>query len=579
MRTLRILGAMVLAGLTSCGGCEPDPEPDISGSTGEDEVRELVLLHPPAEGPSQELFGPARPTLRDVVRQIEHAAQTDSAKGLFLRVGPLGGRWGRVADLVEALEQVKDADKPIHCHFDSADNTSYALMARACDRISMTPGGTLNLVGVAAQVFFVRTLLERIGAQADLLHMGRYKGAGDMFTRDDISPEAEESLGALLDDFDRVLVASIESRARDPRAVIDGGPYHAEAAREAGLVDDVGFDDEAREHARQAGGVEKVRRVPLGARVEEVQLSDVIQALAGEDDDEEPAGARIVLVHLEGSITDGDRPRPGEARSGPFVAAMRGYADDEDVKAVVLRIDSPGGSALASDRMWHAVRRVASRKPVIASLGDVAASGGYYVASAATEVLAHEASIVGSIGVIGGKVSFGGLAEELGVSSVVLERGRHAAWTSVTRPFEESEREVIEGMLRSTYYRFIRRVATGRDMPRADVLRAAEGRVMSGRLGKELGLIDDIGGLGEALRRARERADLGDDAEIEVWPAARGFMDSLSAAMGGDAQTPDQRWADLMRQLGPVGEASVLAPMMLRDEPVALGLPFVLVVE
>lgn len=568
-----------LLALVCALACDGDPEPDISGSTGEDEVRELVLLNPPAEGPSQELFGPMRPTLREVIRQIEHAAESDNAKGLFLRVGPLGGRWGRIADLAEALALVKEAGKPIHCHFDRADNTSYALMAQSCDRISMTPGGTLNLVGVAAQVFFVRTLLERIGAQADLLHMGRYKGAGDMFTRDDISPEAEESLGALLDDFDRVLERAIASRSEDPGAAIDAGPYHAEGARDAGLIDDVGFDDEAREHARQAGGVDSVRRVPLGARAEEVQLSDVLQALAGEEDDEDPAGERIALVHLEGSITDGERPRPGEARSGPFVAAMRRFADDDDVKAVVLRIDSPGGSALASDRMWHAVRRVAAHKPVIASIGDVAASGGYYVACAATEILSHEASIVGSIGVIGGKVSFGGLAEELGVGSVILQRGQHAAWTTVTRPFQDSEREVVESMLRNTYYRFIRRVAAGRDMPRAAVLRAAEGRVMSGRMGKELGLIDDFGGLGEAIRRARERAELDADAEIEVWPAARGLMESLSAAMGGQAQTPEQRWAGLMRQLGPVGEASVLAPMMLREEPVALGLPYVLVIE
>lgn len=559
--------------------CEAEPEPDISGSTGEDEVREIVLLSPPAEGPSQELFGPARPTLRDVIRQIEHAAETESAKGIFLRVAPLGGRWGRIADLAEALAKVKEAGKPIHCHFDRADNTAYALMAQSCDRISMTPGGTLNLVGVAAQVFFVRTLLERIGAQADLLHMGRYKGAGDMFTRDDISPEAEESLGALLDDFDRALQTAIASRADDARAAIDAGPYYAESARDAGLVDDVGFDDEAREHARQAGGVDSVRKVPLGARAEEVQLGDVLAALAGEEEDEDPAGARIALVHLEGSITDGERPRPGEARSGPFVAAMRRFADDDQVKAVVLRIDSPGGSALASDRMWHAVRRVAARKPVIASIGDVAASGGYYVASAASEILAHEASIVGSIGVIGGKVSFGGLAEELGVSSVILQRGENAAWTTITRPFQDGERDVVEGMLRNTYYRFIRRVATGREMERADVLRAAEGRVMSGRMGKELGLIDEFGGLGEAIRRARERGELDAESEIEVWPATRGFMESLSAAMGGEAQTPEQRWAALMRDLGPVGEASVLAPMMLREEPVALGLPYVLVIE
>ncbi|MEM9067451.1 MAG: signal peptide peptidase SppA [Myxococcota bacterium] len=554
-----------------------EEELDISGSDGTPEVREILLRRPPSDGPSQELLGPRRATLRDAIRQIEHVAEADGAKGLFLQVGPMGGRWGRVADLGEAIGRVREAGKPVHCHFEIADNTAYALMASSCDRISMTPAGTLNLVGVAAQVFYARNLLERVGGEADLLHMGRYKGAGDFLTRTEMPQEARESLDALLDDFDAQLVAAVGQRDVNAREVIEAGPHHAEAARRLGLVDDVGFDDEAREHARQAGSVDKVRTIPLVATAEEVDLSDVLAALSGDEGEETHAEDRLALVHLEGSIRDGETQRPGDATSGPFVAAMRRLADDDHVKAIVLRIDSPGGSALASDRMWHAVRRASSRKPVIASIGDVAASGGYYVASAATHILAHDASIVGSIGVIGGKVSFGSLADELGVNAVTLRRGQNAAWGSGLTAFTDSERVAVEELLRNTYWRFIRRVATGRDMERSAVLAAAEGRVMSGRMGRELGLIDEVGGLGEALRRARSEGGLSDDASVELWPKRQGLLESLTG--GSQVRAEELAWIDMVRSLGPVGEAIVQTPMLLADEPVAVGLPFVLVLE
>ena len=239
---LACLPGLVLAALASLAllGCEDEPEPDASGWTGEsDEVRELVLLRPPAETPGGSLLTPEEPTLRRVLEQLRLIAETDEVKGLFLRLGPLGGAWGQVGDLAEGLQRVRDAGKPIHCHFERADNASYALLASRCDRISMTPAGTLNLVGVGAQVFYARSLLEEVGAHADILHMGRFKGAGDVLTRDDMPPEARESLGALLDDLDAGLVAALQARELDARATIDGGPYGSIAAREAGLVDDV----------------------------------------------------------------------------------------------------------------------------------------------------------------------------------------------------------------------------------------------------------------------------------------------------------------------------------------------------
>lgn len=583
MRSRRAAGLIALACLVaSCGGegAEP-PEPEGSG---EPEVRELWLLSAPVEGSQPELFARPQPSLTDALRRIDAVARDEPARGLFLRVGPLGGAWGRIADLRSALARVREAGKPVHCHFEMTDNAGYSLMASSCDRISMTPAGDLNLVGIAAHLFYARSLLDKIGLRADLMQMGRYKGAAEPFTRDEISEPTRESMGALLDDLQATLVGTIaEGRNLSPdrvQGIIDEGPYGGVRAREAGLVDDVGFDDEAREHAREASGVRRVTHLELRERPDDVGLLDLLAALGGETPQPMPEGERIALVYLEGNIIDEEEPGMDGARSGPFVRAMRSFADDEEIAAVVLRIDSPGGSALASDRMWHAVRRCAARKPVIVSVGDMAASGGYYVASAGTEILAHETSIVGSIGVVGGKVVAEDLMENIGVNVEILARGENAGWTSPTREFTDRERGVLERMLRATYWRFIRRVAVGRDMQRDAVQAGAEGRIMSGKRALELGLVDAHGGLWEALERAREQGGVSEWAPVERWPRRRTILDAIAEGLGG--APPGDRGRAMARQLlgdGPVAEAALLAPMLLSRERVAVALPYVLRLE
>jgi protease-4 len=287
------------------------------------------------------------------------------------------------------------------------------------------------------------------------------------------------------------------------------------------------------------------------------------------------------LVFVNGSITDGESGSTGDAVSGPFVRVMKRLEDDENVKAVVMRINSPGGSALASDRMWDAARHLAEAKPLIASVGDMAASGGYYIASAADEILAHPNSLVGSIGVVGGKFNFAGLAEDIGVNTYILQRGKRAAWSTPVRALSPTERQAFETLLRDTYNRFIDRVATGRKMERAAVLAAAEGRVMTGQDGKELGLIDEMAGLSEALSRARAAAGLAPDAPVEIWPPTKGMIDLINDILSGngddDAQTVQRLWLrqhPLAASL-PLGSwADVLR--ILAQEHVALVPPYFL---
>ena len=567
----------VLASLAAASCSQNEEESD------EPVVRELRFLQAFPDGAEHDPFAPPRPTLHDVLERVWEATEDERVKGLLVRVGPLGGTWGSVEDLIEALGEFRAESRPVHCHFETVDNVGFILLASSCDRISMSPAGTLDLIGPAAVMIYARALLEKVGVEAEIIHMGRYKGAGDMFIRNDMPPEAKQSMDAILDDLQSALLAATQSRTDgDPKrakALIDQGPFGSAAAMQAGLVDAVGFLRESREEIKNAADVDAVRRTRMLPKQEPLTLGQFLGLLGGESEKPRSSGERIALVFVNGNITDGESDARGNAVAGPFVRAMERLENDENVKAVVMRINSPGGSALASDRMWEAARNLAERKPLIASVGDMAASGGYYIASAAGEILAHPNSLVGSIGVVGGKFNFAGLAEDIGVSTFILQRGKRAAWSTPVRGLNPSEREAFETLLRDTYDRFIRRVAAGREMETDAVLAAAEGRVMTAQDGKELGLVDGMAGLSEALEKARGAAGLGPEAPVEIWPAPKGMLDAINELLSGngedDARTLERIW---MRR-HPLGATLPLEPWtdalrLLADERVALIPPY-----
>ena len=588
----RILGLVALAAAAGFSGCsdEAASEPfDFEDEDAPPALYELSLDAPPAERGGASLLGTPATQIDTVLDRLDTTAERESARGLFLRIGPMGGAWGRIEDLRLALAKVRDAGKPVHCHFATADNASFALMAAGCDRISMTPAGDLNLVGLAAQLIYARSLLDNAGMVAELRHVGRYKGAADALTEDQMPATTRESMGALLDDLQADLVKAIadgRNLGRDRvQGLIDSGPLDARDALAGTLIDDIAFDDEAREHARRAADVERVERIGLGGENEPIGLAGLLQALGGDAPDAAPEGDRILVARLTGTIVDGGSQSGQVAAADPFVAAMRRAANDPNIKAVVLRIDSPGGSASASDRMWHAVRGVARHKPVIASVGDMAASGGYYVAAGATEIFAHDTSILGSIGVVGGKITAGDLAERIGVHAEVIARGAHADWLNPLRPFNESEKAILDRQLQRTYDRFIRRVALGRDMERSRVEAGAEGRVWSGRRARELGLVDRVGGLADAISHARQRVGLDADAPIESWPRQRSMLETLAETMGGgsDAQLSSAAQAVVAR-LGPAAAsladlAAAFLPLWTGRERVLVVLPFAVRVQ
>jgi protease-4 len=530
------------------------------------------------------LLGDELPGLSDAVLKVRGLLDEPLVKGLFVRLGPLHGRFGDLRDWAETFDAFRAQKRPVHCHFDDTDNLGIAL-ATHCDRVSVTPAGTVNLVGVAAQLVYGRELLALLGVKADMLQIGKYKGAAEPFTRDAPSPELRESIDTLLDALDENLRLHLaRGGKRNPAevsALIDDGPYGADAAKAHDLVDAVSFDDEARAIAKKEVAAAALRAVFPKRDPESFSLSALLRALGDKDERIPQDASRLALVHLTGEIVDGDARGGERAGSDPFVKAMRRFADDSRVRAVVLRIESPGGSALASDRMWHAVRRAAARKPVIVSVGDMAASGGYYVASAGTHILAGEGSVLGSIGVVGGKMVAADLADKVGVSVTVIPRGKHATWLSPLTPFSADERVNLERALAHIYQLFLERVALGRKRSIEQLLPATEGRVMGGARAKELGLIDEIGGVARAVSLARECGKLSKNAPIVRWPEAETPLSALSGLFGAHAAS-SHTLSELATD--PLAAQPVIQSALLRalthPAPYAIAsLPFVLRID
>ncbi|MET0390175.1 MAG: signal peptide peptidase SppA [Polyangiales bacterium] len=524
--------------------------PSKPASPDKPELHEIVLDNAPPEERGAEVLSAAHHTHRDLLDELDLVVKEPMIKGVFLRLSGLGGAWARASELQAGLARVRAEKKPVHCHFDMLDNSGYAVLASSCDRISMGPTGLLSLTGVQAESIYAKDLLDMVGLEAELLQVGRFKGAADALTRNSMPPEVHEVLDQLVGDLqgaiDGAITTGRQLDANALHAAIDSGPHAPDSALQHKLIDAVAFDDEARSKAKEAASADRVVRVLRDDDSEKLELNDLFKSLfSGKA--EKPKGERIGLAYLAGTITDDSRERGGGSASGPFVTAMRRFADDSDVRALVLRIDSPGGSALASDKMWHAVRRVAKRKPVIISVGDMAASGGYYVACAGTEIFAQPESVLGSIGVVGGKIVGQGLASRIGIRPTALSRGKNAGWMSPFHPFSPSERVAVQRAMQQTYDTFIARVQEGRKLELDRIAKVAEGRIMTGKRAQSGGLVDTLGGLHDAIAQARTKGGVAADAKIEVWPKERSMLERASQLFGAEAQAMplEQVWSAL----------------------------------
>jgi protease-4 len=476
---------------------------------------ELLLKDEIVEGlPEYSIFSRrARTALHDILDALHYAVKDPKVTGLLLTLESLDSGWARLSNLRRALMVFRRSGKPIYCYMQEGGNAEYYL-ASACDRIFMPPAAHLHLVGLSVEVFFFRDLLERFGIDARLQSIGEYKSAAEMFTRTNMSPPAREQLESLLDDHYEELCSGIQGRGftrEQTASLIDSGPYTAREALTQRLLDGVCYRDEAIDKLKEQLGA---RTYPIPAHKYFTGDGLFKRLLTFRR-------ARIAIITIAGHIASGESRRNQAGRSISGAETVGRFLDhagqSRRVRAVIVRINSPGGSSLASDLVWHKISLVTRKKPVVVSFGDVAASGGYYIASPASHILAEPTSITGSIGVLGGKFVARELMNRLAIHRESLLRGEHAAYESLFSEFSPGESERLNAHMLEFYREdFLKKVAGGRKMDEDAVEQVGRGRIWSGRQAKEHNLVDEIGGISEAIQQARRLARIKDSKKIRV---------------------------------------------------------------
>ena len=471
-------------------------------------------------------------------------AQDDKVAGLVLRAGDLDLDLARAQELREGLIAFRgEGARELHCHAEGLGNMSYYLLS-ACTTLALVPVGTLSLPGPAATPIHLKGLLDRAGVQAQMLHVGAFKGAAEPLTRDAPSPEMLETLGAIVEQSYAHMVRDIASsrgKSEDQvRGWIDTAMYDPQAAAVDGLIDRVdAWEPFLADVAGERGWTkQKLREAPWSD-------PEALTRFLGLDLGLGAAAAQphVALVYAVGNIIDGKGGGAlgarGEIASGQLVPVLDALAKDDSVKAVVLRVDSGGGSARASEQIWLAVERLKANKPVVVSMAGVAASGGYYISAGANQIFADADTLTGSIGVVGGKIVLGPALEQWGVKSYAVSKGERALMWSPMQAWTEAEQAAVQANMEQTYEVFLGRVASGRGMERDAVHAIAQGRVWTGEAAKERGLVDELGGLEDALAHAYELAQLEPGAEgvgeLERYPAEptlRDLLGSFEQAVG-----------------------------------------------
>ncbi len=495
------------------------------------------------EGPvSAGIFGDLKPSLRTIIDRIDQAAEDQDVDAVVLTIEDLELGQGKVHELRAAIARFRKHGKPIYAQLTSADTRQY-LLAIACDEVFMPCSGMLIMPGLRAEMTFYKGLFDKLGIHFDVLQEGKYKGAGEPFTRKAMSKPLRESMEALVDDSYSGVVNTIAQDRKLPdyqvKTLIDQGLFTAAAAKKAGLIDRVVYFDEFQDalksklKARQIKLVTDYKKKQVDADFSGISgMVKLMELLFGGKTSEKVSRQqKIAVVYATGVIVEGSGSSEmfGEEGLGAtkLIQSLRTADEDPKVVAIVLRIDSPGGSAVASDLIWREVVRI--KKPVIASMSDVAGSGGYYIAMGARKIFAEPDTLTGSIGVIGGKMVIGGLLDKLGVSTEVIARGKNSGSMSMVSPFTPSEREAWGALLDETYLQFVKKAAAGRKMPEKKLQDLAQGRVYTGRMAVANGLVDCIGTLDDAIRAAKQAAHLkaGTKVELLILPKAKSFFEQL----------------------------------------------------
>jgi protease IV len=578
--------------------CHGRPRSGAAGSSGTgsglaSSVAEFDLTAGVPESLGGGLFQP--PSSRTYValaRAVERVADDPDVTGAFVKLGGASLNWAQTEELGALFESLKKKGKPVVCHAHVLSNASTAFALRGCSRTWLSPAGGAETVGIAAQIMYMRGLFDKLKVGVDFLHVGKFKSGVEPFTREGPSEPARESLTETLRAIRAGWLdqATKAGKPESVRSALELGPWSPEEAKQQGLIDAVGFESDALIEAKKLAKAERTSGAYGGnpKSSKGLDVAELVRVIAGSN---ESATKRphIAVVPAEGSIAmeSGGALDSGGITARAITKTLRRVKNDDAVKAVVLRIDSPGGSALASDLIWHELRELQKKKPLVVSVGGMAASGGYYMACAADKIFAEPTSIVGSIGVFGGKIVFSTALEELGVhtetfpASPAPGAAARAAAESPFSTWDDATRERIRAGMQSVYDLFVQRVSDSRKLPREKVEEVAQGRIWSGQQGLERGLVDQLGGVTDAIRQARKLGDLPVDAPVTVEGSQDSLLEMLLVGEDANEEQIKQALAAyqarslVIRELPPAMRryASALGPLASGERFVA-ALPF-----
>jgi len=541
---------------------------DGGPSIGDSKARWLHVRITPmiAEAPGSEglILDPAEmpPLTTEISKAITTAATDDSIEGLLLEVEGVGMGWGQVQEIRDAILHFREGGKPSVAWAEQYGNKEYFL-ASAAQEVHLAPEGLTLVNGLSMTSMYYAGTFEKFGVTANFEHVGDFKSAVEPYERRGPSPAAAEATNALLDSiygqFLRGIAQGRNIEIDAARALVDDPPLTGADALETGLVDSLSYRDEVDELID--GDTIKIGRY----------IQDSGSAWLAN-------GKRIAVVHAEGTIVSG-RGGPGlmggqRIGSTSLNKLLKEVREDDEIAAVVIRVNSPGGSAMASDAIWREVGRTQDEKPVVISMGDLAASGGYYMSMGADQIIAQPGTITGSIGVLGGKLNLSGLYAEVGLSLHHYERGARADLLSSTKDFDPEDRAKFRTFLEGFYTTFVQKAAQGRGITYEELEAVAQGRVWTGEQALSLGLVDQLGGLDLAVHTAADLAGVTGPVVIERYPERLGFVDQLVKEMSNpESSLPSAHQLQSAAPIQDVLQAVMVLEEVLADDGIAAILP------
>jgi protease-4 len=521
---------------------------------------------PPIEFPIPFFEQQTSSTVKDVWELLRKAAVDSRIKAVVIEPRGISAGWAKLEEIRGDLEQFRKSGKPLIAYLKGPTTREYYL-ATAADRIYMGPEEYLDVKGLRAEIMFFRSALDKLGVQVEIEHAGKYKDFGDMFERKDMSPETKEVMNSVLDDVYGRLLATIASARKksveEIRATIDEGPFLAQQAVSKGLIDELRYEDQMFGELKdrlKSGDIHKLSHRDY-QRVTPASLG-----LEGKP--------RIAFLVGQGDITRGSSSDDGFGDEGigaeGFDKLLRRVGSDTSIRAVIVRIDSPGGDAMASDDIWREMNLLSKKKPLVISMSDAAASGGYYMAMTGDPIVAYAGTYTGSIGVVFGKPNVRGLFDKLGISEDSLQRGRFADIDSEYQPLSPAAREKLREGIDVSYHDFVTKVADARKRPYNQVEPLAQGRVWLGDQAKERGLVDELGGIDRAIEIVKEKAKIGKDEKVAIvtYPPKRSILD---VAMSRTPESMFESRATPFAKLAKAAHLKLLShPGLLRLMPFAI---------